>query len=299
MAGEGLVSRVQKAAEYRFLGLLPKVDPVLGGVWWLFIVFRAALPALFAASMGVLVTTVNTHGPVGGPLWRLGVLFALMEVLPPINAAVSTNLSQKTITYLHDKLLQASLTPAGIAPLEKPEINDLLAQARDFDLGITGPPLSASLPRIADGFVEIGGGISLAILLFGYRWWAPFAAGFGWLWSHRLLRKSSVWKAWEDPEVVDEMRHVNYAYTLAVRAPAAKEIRMFGLADWTVDPYFPRRKKMGEPIPQPRRLRQIRYRSSMSERVQFLARGPIAQFRLIAECKQSFLAAGGATGECD
>ena len=37
----------------------------------------------------------------------------------------------------------------GIAHLERPEINDLLAQARDFDLGITGPPLSASLPRIA------------------------------------------------------------------------------------------------------------------------------------------------------
>src|SRR4029077_20366157 len=101
-----------------------------------------------------------------------------------------------------------------------------------------------------------GGGISLSLVLLGYRWWAPVLAGAGWGWSHRLLRKSSVWKAWEDPTVVDEMRHVNYAYTLAVRAPAAKEIRMFGLANWTVDRYFSRRTKMVEAIIKARSLRK-------------------------------------------
>jgi ABC-type multidrug transport system ATPase subunit len=248
--------RLRQSAEYRFLTLLTRVDPALGGVWWFFVVLRAALPALFAVSMGGLVGAVQDGRPLGTPLATVGVLFALMEVLPPINAAVSANLAQKTITYLHDLLLEASLAPAGIAHLERPEINDLLVQARDFDLGVTGPPLSASLPRIADGFVEIGGGISLSLVLLGYRWWAPILAGFGWVWSHRLLRKSSVWKAWEDPTVVDEMRHVNYAYNLAVRAPAAKEIRMFGLAGWTVDRYFSRRKKMVELIIKARSLKK-------------------------------------------
>ncbi len=256
VAGESRVERVKKSAEYRFLALLTRVDPVLGGAWWVFVVVRSALPALFAVSMGALITAVHQGDAVGAPLWTVGVLFALTEVLPPINGALSANLAQKTITHLHDLLLEASLSPAGIAHLEKPEINDLLTQARDFDLGITGPPLSASLPRIADGFVELGGGIAMSLLLFGYRWWAPFLAGFGWLWSHRLLRKSSVWKAWEDPSVVDEMRHVNYAYSLAVRAPAAKEIRMFGLADWTVDRYFSRRKKMVELIIKARALKK-------------------------------------------
>src|SRR5689334_11161898 len=222
MGETNLLERVRKSAEYRFLALLTKVDPLLGGVWWGFLLVRAVLPALFAISMGSLIRAVNDGHAVGAQLWTAGLLFALMEALPPINAAVSANLAQKTTTHLHDVLLSASLAPAGIAHLEKPEINDLLAQARDFDLGITGPPLSASLPRIADGFVEIGGGVAMACLLFGYRWWAPFLASFGWLWSHRLLRKSSVWKAYEDPTVVDEMRHVNYAHELAVRPPAAK-----------------------------------------------------------------------------
>jgi ABC-type multidrug transport system ATPase subunit len=206
--------------------------------------------------MGNLITTVQRRGAVDGSLVVVGLLFVTMQTLPPVHAAISANLAQKMITYLHDLLLEASLTPAGIAHLERPEIMDLLTQARDFDLGITGPPLRASLPRVADGFVEIGGGTALCCLLFGFRWWAPFLAGFGWVWSHRLLRKSSVWQAWQDPSVVDEMRHVNYAYDLAVRAPAAKEIRMFGLADWTVDRYFSRRKKMVELIIKARRLKK-------------------------------------------
>jgi ABC-type transport system involved in Fe-S cluster assembly fused permease/ATPase subunit len=251
-----MMGRIRQSAEYRFLALLARVDPVLGAVWWGFVLVRALLPAAFAVSMGVLIGAVKDGQALGATLWTAGLVFALMEALPPVNGAVSANRAQKTTTYLHDALLEASLAPAGIAHLERPEINDLLAQARDFDLGITGPPMSASLPRIADGFVEIGGGVAMALLLFGYRWWAPFLAGFGWVWTHRLLRKSSVWKAWEDPTVVDEMRHVNYAYDLAVRAPASKEIRLFGLADWTVDRYFSRRKKMVDLIIKARSLKK-------------------------------------------
>ena len=86
----------------------------------------------------------------------------------------------------------------------------------------------------------------------GPRSW-PGSAGCG---AIVCCAKSSVWKAWEDPTVVDEMRHVNYAYNLAVRAPAAKEIRLFGLADWTVDRYFSRRKRMVELMIKARSLKK-------------------------------------------
>ncbi len=250
------LARLKKSAEYRFLTTITRVDSVLGTAWWTLLALRALLPAAFALAMGDLITSVQHREGIDTPLVLVGLVFVAMQTLPPVQSAVSSNLAQKIITYLHDLLLEASLTPAGIAHLERPEINDRLAQARDFDLGITGPPLRASLPRIADGFVEIGGGFGLCALLFGYRWWAPFVAGFGWLWSHRLLAKSSTWKAWQDPTIVDEMRHVSYAYNLAVRAPAAKEIRMFGLADWTVDRYFTRRKKMVELTIKARSLRK-------------------------------------------
>lgn len=250
------MARIKKSGEYRFLGLIRRVDRRLGTAWWSLLALRALVPAGFALAMGDLITSVQRREPIGMSLGLVGGLFVVMQTLPPIHSAISSNLAQKMIAYLHDLLLEASLTPAGIAHLERQEIMDLLTQARDFDLGITGPPLRASLPRVADGFVEIGGGVALCALLFAYRWWAPFLAGFGWLWSHRLLAKSSVWQAWQDPSVVDEMRHVNYAYDLAVRAPAAKEIRLFGLADWTVDRYFSRRKRMVELIIKARSLKK-------------------------------------------
>ena len=164
-----MVQRVRKSAEYQFLLLLTRVDGRLGGAWWLLILLRAVLPAVFALSMGSLITAVNDGQQVGASLYALGGLFIAMQTLPPLHAAISANLAAKTSTYLHDLLLEASLVPAGIAHLERPEINDQLAQARDFDLGITGPPLTASLPRIADGFVEVGGGVGLVCLLFGFK----------------------------------------------------------------------------------------------------------------------------------
>jgi ABC-type multidrug transport system fused ATPase/permease subunit len=48
---------------------------------------------------------------------------------------------------------------------------------------------------------------------------------------------------------------VDYADRLAVDAPAAKEVRLFGLADWVVERYVTRRLRMVEALFQARRLR--------------------------------------------
>jgi len=41
-------------------------------------------------------------------------------------------------------------------------------------------------------------------------------------------------------------RHADYAYRLAVDAPAAKELRLFGLAPWVVERFAARRRKLYE-----------------------------------------------------
>jgi hypothetical protein len=43
-----------------------------------------------------------------------------------------------------------------------------LTMARDFDLGISGPPLSISMGFIASGLVEMVGGIASAVVLAAY-----------------------------------------------------------------------------------------------------------------------------------
>jgi ABC-type multidrug transport system ATPase subunit len=92
--------------------------------------------------------------------------------------------------------------------------------------------------------------------LAGYRWWAPLLVGGAWLSTHFILRESSVWKIWRDPNVVDAQRHADYAYRLAVNAPAAKEVRLFGLADWAVDQFAARRTWLADALLTARRLHQ-------------------------------------------
>jgi ABC transporter family protein len=57
--------------------------------------------------------------------------------------------------------------------------------------------------------------------------------------------------------------HVEYAYRLAVDAPAAEEIRLFGLAGWAVDRFASRRRRLTEALFHERRLRMRPMRWSL------------------------------------
>src|SRR5262249_45393668 len=47
-------------------------------------------------------------------------------------------------------------------------------------------------------------------------------------------------------EVRQAQRHAEYAYRLAVDPPAAKEVRLFGLANWLIDRFRARRTQLFE-----------------------------------------------------
>ena len=81
--------------------------------------------------------------------------------------------------------------PAGHGPSRgsRSSTSDLTV-ARDFDLGMTGPPLSISMDFIAGGLVELIGGVASALSL-RVRWWAPLVLAGAWLATHWLLRESA------------------------------------------------------------------------------------------------------------
>ena len=130
--------------------------------------------------------------------------------------------------------------------LEDPKLSGDLTVARDFDLGMTGPPMHINMDFIAGGLVEMIAGLASALLLFAYAWWAPLVLGGAWLATHWLLRESAVWQDRNTPEVREAQRHAEYAYRLAVDPPAAKELRLFGLADWVLERFVGRRKRLFE-----------------------------------------------------
>ena len=125
--------------------------------------------------------------------------------------------------------------------LEDPRLTGDLTVARDFDLGMTGPPMSISMDFIAGGMGEMIGGLACAAILFAYAWWAPILLAGAWLATHWLLRESAVWFDRNTDEVRAAQRDADYAYRLAVDAAPAKELRLFGLVEWTIDRFVTRR----------------------------------------------------------
>ena len=48
--------------EWKFLAILPRADRMLAVAWWIVLVLRGVLPALFAIAIGVLVGAVRGGG---------------------------------------------------------------------------------------------------------------------------------------------------------------------------------------------------------------------------------------------
>jgi ATP-binding cassette subfamily B protein len=230
--------------EWKFFAVLPRANRPLALVWWLIVVMRGVLPAVFAIAMGLLVSEVQHGESLIGGLTLVGVIFVLLQVLAPIQQAVGANLGDRTAAWLYDRLTDACVRPPGMGHLEDPELTSDLTVARDFDLGMTGPPLFISMDFIASGLVEMIGGVSSAVVLAAYAWWAPILLAGAWLATHWLLRESAVWFDRNTPEVRSAQRDADYAYRLAVDPPASKELRLFGLASWTIDRFVNRRTKL-------------------------------------------------------
>ena len=241
-----MLERVFERKEWKFFAVLPRAAPGLALAWWLALLLRGGLPAAFAVAMGVLVGAVERGNHLAGPLALAGAIFILLQVLSPIHQAVSANLGDRTAAWLYDRLTEACVRPPGMAHLEDAKLASDLTVARDFDLGMTGPPLTISMDFIAGGMAEMVGGIACALILLRYAWWAPILLAGAWAATHWLLRESAVWRDRNTEEVRSAQRDADYAYRLAVDPPASKELRLFGLVGWTIERFIARRTRLHE-----------------------------------------------------
>jgi len=251
-----MLQRLRERQEWQFFAALPTADRFLAIVWWAVLLLRGVLPAFFAVAMGMLVAAVQRGESLADPLTVVGVIFVLLQVLTPIHTAIGFNLGDRTAAYLYDRLTTACVRPQGMGHLEDPSLMGDLTVARDFDLGMTGPPLSYSMDFIAGGLVGIVGGFAAAVVLFGFSWWAPIVLVGAWLATHWLLRESGIWRDRNTDEVRSAQRDADYAYRLAVDPPASKELRLFGLVRWNIDRFVARRTRLHALQYEATRLRQ-------------------------------------------
>jgi ABC-type multidrug transport system fused ATPase/permease subunit len=258
-----MLSRLRARKEWKFFAALPHAAPGMAVAWWTLLVLRGVLPVVFGIGMGLLVGAVQRGSDLRAALAVAGGSFVLLQVLTPIHQAVSANIGDRLAAWLYDQLTDASIRPPGIAHLEDPALAADLTVARDFDLGMTGPPLAISMDFISGGVVSLVTGLASASVLFAYAWWAPLALGFGWGATHYLLRESGVWQDRNTPEVRSAQRHADYDYRLAVDAPAAKEVRLFGLGGWILDRFLEQRTRLHDLQYEATRLRERSVASSL------------------------------------
>src|SRR5258708_33949254 len=105
---------------WTFFGVLPRAAPALAVAWWVVLVLRGVLPAVFAIATGVLVGAVQRGDTLGAPLAAAGAVFILLQVLSPIRQAISAHLGDRTPAWLYDRLTEARARPPGLGHLDDP-----------------------------------------------------------------------------------------------------------------------------------------------------------------------------------
>ena len=239
-----MIERMRERQEWKFFATMRRAAPGYAFAWWALLALRALLTAAISVAIGWLISAVSSNNSLTAPLALVGFCFTLLLVLQPLNMVVSSNLGARLAAWLYDELMVATTTPQGLGHLERPDLINDLTMARDFDLGMMGPPLDISMDFIAGGLLDLMiGGVS-ALLLFGFGWWQPLVLVLAWSSTHWLLRESGVWKDRNTDDVRTAQRHAEYSYRLAVDAAPAKELRLFGLAGWVIDRFVATRTRL-------------------------------------------------------
>jgi ATP-binding cassette subfamily B protein len=173
----------------------------------------AVLPALFAA-VGVVV----------------GVQVAIL-----IGRACEVVAARRIDGAIRAQVRAIAMAPTGIAHLEDPEFREDVERACDLGLGWrTRSPGNAAIGQITL-LTSIAGGLGAAVVL-GQRF-PQLAAGLvaASLVLRMLARRQWMWLVGMEESRASDTRKAQYFARLAHEAAPAKEVRLFGLADWVLD----------------------------------------------------------------
>jgi ABC-type multidrug transport system fused ATPase/permease subunit len=199
----------------------------------------AAVSTLLVLATGVLIGAVpaavgaGLDSPAGQHLVRAMIGFAGLAVLQVLLTSLGSGLTGvlrlRVARAVDEKVMAASLGPAGIAHLEQPAHADRIRLATGDG---TRPDLLAQCleavlrPRLQ--------ALGLVVVLANFSWWAPAVlVGSAVLTYRQYLRVSATAHA----SMVDSagvIRRSDYFRSLATDPDPAKEVRLFGLGGWAV-----------------------------------------------------------------
>ena len=199
-----------------------------------------ALPAVFAALVGVLVgqlPAVVSHGfaSVAGhravvALTAIAVVLILIELTSGAKDVISTDLYRRFDGYLLGRVMSAALSRDDLALFDDPDLAATLD--RGVQLARYGPGELVS--GLSSQWTVRSQGLAAAVLVGLY--WPVAAVVLTALWLVvARSQQASYYRA--DPFWTDPLRRARYVQRIGLLPPWAKEVRIFGLVSWLVEQY--------------------------------------------------------------
>ncbi|MFJ8493729.1 ATP-binding cassette domain-containing protein [Streptomyces sp. NPDC094038] len=208
---------------------------------WAVQLARAVIPTLGGLATGwlvsLLISAPHERGELGAGVALCCFLLLAGQAADAFGAAVAFSVAKRVDAWHRDRIADLMGRPPGIAHLEDPEVQDRLAAATlkglpgwaSYTFGTAAVGQIVLVTRVA--------GACFATLV--------LAVGFSWAWALGLLALTLVVRAltrraWLAQHatvrrLAPHARRSNYWTDVAVLPWAAKEVRIFGMADWILD----------------------------------------------------------------
>ena len=191
-----------------------------------------------ALTTGWLVASTTTAHRLGQVL---PALFATVSVVIGVQIAALTGRACEVVAArridgaIRAQVRAIALAPTGIAHLEDPEFREHVERACDLGLGWRPrSPGNAAIGQITL-LTSLAAGFGAAVVL-GLRF-PLLAVGLvaASLVLRTLVRRQWMWLNGMEDSRASDTRKAQYFAQLAHEAAPAKEVRLFGLADWVLD----------------------------------------------------------------
>jgi ATP-binding cassette subfamily B protein len=236
-----------RAARWRaLLGLLAAAGRGTLAAFALLVLAAGLLPTAMILATGAFVQAlpaVAGQGGLAGAAARPALLAFGAVVLALVGRAVFATgaahlarvLDDALALEVHRRVAGVTLGTPGLEPLDDPDRSDQLHAVHEADRRGVLRRTAGSLGTVATTRVR---GAGAFVVLLGFAWWAPLLLAGAWYLTNRLFFKvAENGISFDNSDGPVLLRRAEYVRSLATGAPAAKEVRVFGLGDWIVGRY--------------------------------------------------------------
>ncbi len=234
------MARSSRATILELLALLPRAGhrSVVGLV--MLALTQAAIPLVIISATGTLVSRVADGPRLGAVAVPLGVLagsLALQQALGPLWGALTYRATSRIDGLLRVRAMEAAARPAGIELLEDQAIQDHIEVAAgkpSIFRSATPGGAAVAVVGLAARFTQAAGA---AVLVARFSPLLAAALLAGTITLRRIGHRANRARAVAFNDHIAPYRRAGYLSGLATQPAAAKETRVFGLADWLLDRY--------------------------------------------------------------